>query len=261
MAAAAAAIAAVGDPERERAGAVVAVRLDLQHRRGRAGEVAEEAVRAVEAEVVGARVGQRDRELVAGADRVAVRRAGDRQRSCLEVNAEPPWFVTARLRLLRVGVEVDVEAVAEPARGPHARLLGRDRSRRRRRRVVGRGRRAPGRLVGGDAGQRRDASRTRSRNRTPRSGRRRRPAATGVMLGSSTPNRASMKRISDVWSNVSEQTQPPVLHGETTSSGTRTPRPYGPTTPFEPPGVPAVPLNSSLSSGTVDCPASPPTLG
>ena len=35
------------------------------------------------------------------------------------------------------------------------------------------------------------------------------------MFGSSTPKRASRKRISEVWSNVSEQTQPPVLHGET----------------------------------------------
>ena len=83
----------------------------------------------------------------------------------------------------------------------------------------------------------------------------------GVMFGSSTPKRASMKRISEVWSNVSEQTQPPVLHGETTSSGTRTPSPYGPTTPSEPLGVPAVPLNSSLSSGTVDCPASVADVG
>src|SRR5439155_7389452 len=83
----------------------------------------------------------------------------------------------------------------------------------------------------------------------------------GVMFGSSTPKRASMKRITDVASNTSEQTQPPLLHGETTSNGTRTPRPYCPTTPFEPPGVPALPPNSSLSSDTVDCPASAPTLG
>src|SRR5450755_3340226 len=81
------------------------------------------------------------------------------------------------------------------------------------------------------------------------------------MSGSSTPNRASMKRITEVWSNTSEQTHPPLLQGETTSSGTRTPRPYGPATPFEPPGVPAVPPNSSWSSGTVDSPASAPTFG
>src|SRR2546423_14674947 len=74
-----------------------------------------------------------------------------------------------------------------------------------------------------------------------------------VMFGSSTPNRASMKRISDVASNTSEQTQPPLLQGETTSNGTRTPRPYGPTTPSEPPGVPALPPNSSLSAAPVTC--------
>ena len=48
------------------------------------------------------------------------------------------------------------------------------------------------------------------------------------MFGSWTPKRASMKRISDVWSNVSEHTQPPLLQGEITSSGTRIPSPYGP---------------------------------
>jgi hypothetical protein len=51
---------------------------DLQHRRGRAGKVAEEAVRAMEAEVLGPWVGQRDRKLIGGPDRVAVGRAGDR---------------------------------------------------------------------------------------------------------------------------------------------------------------------------------------
>ena len=86
----------------------------------------------------------------------------------------------------------------------------------------------------GSAGTESDAlSKSNAEVRSPQTARRH-----GVMLGSSTPNRASMKRISEVWSNVSEQTQPPVLHGETTSSGTRTPRPYGPTTPSEPPGVP-----------------------
>lgn len=70
-----------------------------------------------------------------------------------------------------------------------------------------------------------------------------------------------MRRMSDVWSNVCEHTQPPVLHGETTRRGTRTPRPYGPATPPDPPGVPAVPVKNSLSNGTVDRPPSPPTLG
>ena len=47
----------------------------------------------------------------------------------------------------------------------------------------------------------------------------------GVICGSSTPNRRSMNRRIDVWSNVSEHTQPPVLHGETTYIGTRGPNP------------------------------------
>jgi hypothetical protein len=55
----------------------------------------------------------------------------------------------------------------------------------------------------------------------------------GVMLvsfrfGWPRPKRCSTKRISDVWSNTSEQTQPPRVHGETTIIGTRWPRPYGP---------------------------------
>ena len=47
----------------------------------------------------------------------------------------------------------------------------------------------------------------------------------GVMWGSCTPNRFSRNRMIEVWSNVSEHTQPPVLHGETTVIGTRTPSP------------------------------------
>ncbi len=43
----------------------------------------------------------------------------------------------------------------------------------------------------------------------------------GEMLGSCTPKRCSMKRITEVWSKTSEQANPPVLHGETTSMGTR----------------------------------------
>ncbi len=45
------------------------------------------------------------------------------------------------------------------------------------------------------------------------------------MFGSRTPNRFSMNRMIEVWSKTSEQTQPPVLHGEITVIGTRTPRP------------------------------------
>ncbi|CAM5725457.1 hypothetical protein STENM223S_08209 [Streptomyces tendae] len=47
----------------------------------------------------------------------------------------------------------------------------------------------------------------------------------GEILGSRTPKRRSMKRITEVWSKVSEQTKPPLLHGETTSMGTRGPSP------------------------------------
>ena len=51
-----------------------------------------------------------------------------------------------------------------------------------------------------------------------------------------------------MWSYVSEHTQPPLLHGETTSIGTRTPRPYTPGTKPWPPGY------SSPSVDTVDSP-------
>ena len=45
------------------------------------------------------------------------------------------------------------------------------------------------------------------------------------MFGSLTPKRRSRKRITEVWSNTCELTQPPLLHGETTYIGTRGPRP------------------------------------
>ena len=61
MAPAATMVAAVGEPEPEPAGGVIGVGLDLQHGCGAPGKVAEEAVWAVEAEVVGARVGECDR--------------------------------------------------------------------------------------------------------------------------------------------------------------------------------------------------------
>ena len=47
----------------------------------------------------------------------------------------------------------------------------------------------------------------------------------GVMFGSSTPKRASRKRITEVWSKTSELTKPPRLQGEITYIGTRGPRP------------------------------------
>jgi hypothetical protein len=50
------------------------------------------------------------------------------------------------------------------------------------------------------------------------------------MCGSFTPKRRSMNRMIEVWSNTSEQTQPPLLHGEIARNGTRGPRPYGPST-------------------------------
>ncbi len=48
-----------------------------------------------------------------------------------------------------------------------------------------------------------------------------------LMLGSSTPVQRSRRRITEVWSKTSEQTYPPTDHGDTTSSGTRTPSPVG----------------------------------
>jgi hypothetical protein len=52
----------------------------------------------------------------------------------------------------------------------------------------------------------------------------------GEMFGSCTPKRFSMNCTIEVWSKTSEQTQPPVLHGDTTIIGTRCPSPYGPST-------------------------------
>lgn len=47
----------------------------------------------------------------------------------------------------------------------------------------------------------------------------------GLIFGSMTPKRCSRKRITEVWSNTWELTQPPLLHGEITYIGTRGPRP------------------------------------
>ncbi|MCW0448147.1 hypothetical protein NB706_000981 [Xanthomonas sacchari] len=47
------------------------------------------------------------------------------------------------------------------------------------------------------------------------------------MFGSITPKRCSRKRSTEVWSNTCEFTQPPRLHGDTTSIGTRGPSPTG----------------------------------
>src|SRR5215470_17816963 len=70
----------------------------------------------------------------------------------------------------------------------------------------------------------------------------------GEMCGSRTPKRRSMSWTMDVWSNTWEQTQPPVLHGDTTSIGTRWPRPYAPGPCF------AEPANRSGPTSTVDAP-------
>jgi hypothetical protein len=47
------------------------------------------------------------------------------------------------------------------------------------------------------------------------------------IFGSATPKRRSRKRRIEVWSNTSEHTHPPRVQGDTTSSGTRAPRPTG----------------------------------
>ena len=65
-----------------------------------------------------------------------------------------------------------------------------------------------------------DAEKSNADVRSPQTARRH-----GVMFGSRTPNRCSMNRMIEVWSKTSEHTQPPVLQGEITVIGTRTPRP------------------------------------
>jgi hypothetical protein len=49
-------------------------------------------------------------------------------------------------------------------------------------------------------------------------------SVSGALVG---PKRFSTKRMSEVWSTISELAQPPLFQGETTSIGTRAPRPYG----------------------------------
>jgi len=75
----------------------------------------------------------------------------------------------------------------------------------------------------------------------------------GVMFGSirvgcSCAKRFSMNWINEVWSNTSESTQPPLLQGEITSIGTRTPSPYGPAAKL------ALPVKISLVVSTVESP-------
>ena len=45
------------------------------------------------------------------------------------------------------------------------------------------------------------------------------------MFGSTTPVTRSSSRSVEVWSNGSEDTQPPAVHGETMIAGTRNPAP------------------------------------
>ena len=61
--------------------------------------------------------------------------------------------------------------------------------------------------------------------RSPATARRHAVMLVSISSGWSSAKRASMKRISEVWSNTCELTQPPLLHGDTTIIGTRTPRP------------------------------------
>src|ERR1700759_4661913 len=68
----------------------------------------------------------------------------------------------------------------------------------------------------------------------------------GEMLGSCTPKRFSMKRITDVWSKSCELTNPPLLQGEMAMKGTRIPNPIGP--------FGAVVVTSSFSMLTVEAP-------
>src|SRR5580692_9982850 len=54
----------------------------------------------------------------------------------------------------------------------------------------------------------------------------------GVMLGLTTPVTRSRSRVTEVWSKVSWETNPPTVHGETMMQGTRKPRPIGPGADF-----------------------------
>jgi len=75
-----------------------------------------------------------------------------------------------------------------------------------------------------------------------------------VILGDITPKRLSMRRMSEVWSKTWEFTQPPLLQGEMTTIGTRTPRPYGPGVLLVA-GYDGLPLNSSLVVPAVEIPS------
>src|SRR5205823_14608474 len=80
-------------------------------------------------------------------------------------------------------------------------------------------------LVEGNFGRgvpRAEAVKSKAELRSPHTERRH-----SLIFGSRTPKHFSMKRITDVWSNSSEQTYPPRLQGDTTIAGARMPRPIG----------------------------------
>src|SRR5580704_1396489 len=72
--------------------------------------------------------------------------------------------------------------------------------------------------------------------RSPETARRHLVMLLSMMPGYSDPNRRSINRMSDVWSNTCGFTQPPLLQGEMTTMDTRTPIPYGPVAYLELPG-------------------------
>src|ERR1017187_5042570 len=71
-----------------------------------------------------------------------------------------------------------------------------------------------------------------------------------LRFGTLTRKRVSRKRSVEVWSNVSDETSPPREKGETTSIGTRKPRPIGPRTPWAATGsVPTVRYSPGVPAG------------
>src|SRR5579872_1787997 len=52
-----------------------------------------------------------------------------------------------------------------------------------------------------------------------------------LKFGTSAPNRVSRKRRIEVWSNRSEETNPPRVNGDRINMGTRKPSPIGPVMP------------------------------
>ena len=69
----------------------------------------EEPVRAVEAEVIGPRIEELHRQLVAGADGVAVGRTRHAQRACLQADAERATVGQIEMEVAVVGAETDIQ--------------------------------------------------------------------------------------------------------------------------------------------------------